>query len=362
MNDANERSIETPPPIRPRRLHGGKAVLLPRPHHAWESRVVLNPASVLRNTAEGIPETWELSDTEIRRTREASAVCVMLYRAQGNRRERDGHAPSAIGFALFTPMLEPIHRRSEPILLPDEPFDNLGVEDPRCTRVGDTYFLYYTGYSKAEPENRIRICLATSEDLCTWKKHGPVRGDLDAYPNKNAALLPEPVNGKWLLLHRPMEGPNAMTIHWAVADAPEGPWNDSGRLVPSHSYREFRESWIGAGGPPIWLGQKQFLMIYHQGHFTRDGQREYDLAAALLDFDRPDPIVGRIEPMMRPTGRSEQHADPDLGVENVLFTCSNYVWRDELIIPYAGADSRIFGASVPLSKLCRLLEKGGNAS
>lgn len=399
------RTISLPPPISPIRLHGGRPVLEPDPRHAWESRVVLNPAAVLVDPTiipiGGIPH-------------DGRQVCAMLYRAQGERRlignGRGGAAPppenakapddarasndarassddrptstslasrgssspsddratsspdqrhpldpapSFLGLALFTPTLDLVYRHPDPVLAPQAQYDRLGVEDPRCTRVDDTFFLYYTGYAGGED---VAICLATTQDFLTWQRHGPATG-INDWPNKNAALLPEPVDDRWILLHRPMQGPDAMTIHWAESDRPEGPWRTRGKLMPSYGFAEFARSWIGAGGPPVSLGGGRFLMIYHQGHFTPEGTREYDLAAALLDFTRPsDPVVGRIEPLMRPTGASERQGDPDLGVDNVLFTCANYVLGDDLIIPYAGADSRIFGASIPLAGLAGALE------
>jgi predicted GH43/DUF377 family glycosyl hydrolase len=154
------------------------------------------------------------------------------------------------------------------------------------------------------------------------------------------------VDGKWILMHRPMEGPDAMAIHLASGSSPEGPWTSSGVMMRPYVYREFKSSWIGAAGPPLSLGGGRFLMIYHQGNRAPDTTREYDLAAALLDFNK-DPIVqGRIEPLMRPTHENERVGDPDLGVDNVLFSCANHVWGDRLIIPYAGADSRICGAAI----------------
>lgn len=322
------RSITTLPPITPERLCGGRPILEPVAGHPWESRVVLNPAAVL-----------------------TGGECVMLYRAQGE--PVDGVAPSSLGMARFTPLLDLIERYADPVLAPGARFDALGVEDPRCTQVGGTYFVYYTGYAGGED---VTICLATTRDFEEWERHGPVEGDINGFPNKNAALFPETVGGRWLLLHRPMQGPDAMTIHLAESDTPYGPWRSLGMLMESYTYREFTRSWIGAGGPPVSLGSGRFLMIYHQGHFTSEGGREYDLAAALLDFSQDDPVVGRIEPLMRPTGSDEQEGDPDLGVDNVLFTCACYVAGNDLIIPYAGADSRIFGARVSLNALASALE------
>jgi predicted GH43/DUF377 family glycosyl hydrolase len=256
-----------------------------------------------------------------------------------------------------------VRRWPWPVLAPGAPQHNLGVEDPRCTKVGDTYYLYYTGYSTGQPgvpdaPRRVQVCLATTRDFVDWNLHGPAGGDLNVFDNKNAALLPETVGGRWLLLHRPMAGPGAMAIHWAEADDPAGPWRTRGVLMKSFRYRAFVRSWIGAGGPPLALGGGRFLMIYHQGHFAASGAREYDLAAALLDFGQEPVVRSRIEPLMRPRGAEELMGDAELGVDNVLFTCANYRWKDDLVIPYAAADSRIFGARVPVADLVAALEAG----
>lgn len=354
------RTIGALPRVAPTRIRGGRPVLMGLPANPWESRVVLNPAAILIESGprlESMLDIWGLPEGRRERLRDAGGACVMLYRAQGDVEPEKHLAPSYLGLAILTPQLDLVARWPTPVIEPIAPFHNLGVEDPRCTLVGDTYYLYYTGY--ASPEGEVsgheggvtKICLATTTDFLTWDLRGPVEGDVNQFPNKNPALFPEPVQGKWLLLHRPMEGPDAMTIHLAESDDPEGPWRSRGRFMESYPYREFAKSWIGAGGPPIALGEDRFIMIYHQGHFTPEGTREYDLAAALLDFNAPEPVVGRIEPLMRPTRKMEQVGDPDLGVDNVLFTCANYRDDPNLMIPYAGADSRIFGATVPLDAL-----------
>ena len=104
------------------------------------------------------------------------------------------------------------------------------------------------------------------------------------------------------------------------------------------------------------LGGQRFLMIYHLGHFTAEGTREYDLAAALLDFGSEPVVRARVEPVMRPTGTLERTGDEELGVDNVVFTCANYRLGDELVVPYAGADSRIFGGTVSFQQLVEVLE------
>ena len=337
-------------------------MLAPVEGHDWESKVVLNPAGQLveADRLEALLPSWGLSDAQAQQLRDAGGACVLFYRAQGRVHPDIRMAPSYLGWAVLTPDLELVHRKPEPVLSPDAPFHNLGLEDPRCTRVGDTYYLYYTGYTDPTPDDEadrhVHICLATSEDLVHWDLRGPLEGELNGVNNKNSALLPAAVEGEYVLLHRPMEGDDAMAIHWATAPDPAGPWASRGPLMRSYSYREFAQSWIGAAGPPEALGDGRFLAIYHQGHFAPDGSREYDLAAALLDFTLDDPVVSRIEPLMRPTGGMETEGDDDLGVDNVLFSCANHRWEGDLVIPYAGADSRIFGATVPFQDLLDALE------
>lgn len=357
------RTIAVTPPISAERMKCGRPVLMAKPDNAWESRVVLNPAAVMIEAGpelELLFQTWDLSENQRNRVRLGGGACVMLYRAQGNMQAEKAHAPSYLGLAVFTLSLDLVMRWPDPVIQPTESFHDLGVEDPRCTLVGDTYFLYYTGYASGVggADNTTRICLATTTNFVDWDLLGPVEGDLNDVPNKNPALFPEMVGGKWLMLHRPMAGSDAMTVHLAEAASPAGPWVSRGRFMHSFAYREFAKSWIGAGGPPLALGEDRFLMVYHQGHFTEEGKREYDLAVALLDFKEIDPVVSRIEPFMRPSRKLEQEGDPDWGVNNVLFTCANYRLGDSLIIPYAGADSRIFGARVPFEPLVAALERG----
>ena len=141
------RSIDQPPPVDVKRLHDGRPILAPVEGHSWESRVVLNPAGQLveADRLEGLLPAWGLSDDEADRLREAGGAVVLLYRAQGEVHPDIRMAPSYLGRAILTPTLDLVRRDDRPALSPDAPFHNLGLEDARCTRVGDTFYLYYTG-------------------------------------------------------------------------------------------------------------------------------------------------------------------------------------------------------------------------
>ena len=350
------------------RLHGGRPVLEPVAAHDWESRVVLNPAAVLvddEGELETLMETWGLDDGERDTLRAAGGACVMLYRAQGTGYLRETphgtHHASSIGLAVFTPDLTLVKRWPTPVIAPEAAMHDLGVEDARCTKVGDTYYLHYTGYTSSDRTDpsfagRVQLCLATTRDFLDWTLHGPLAGDVNRHDDKNGALFPEPVDEKWLFWHRPMFGDHPMAMHLAEADTPEGPWRSHGRVVASYRFREQALSWVGAAGPPLALGDGRFLALYHQGHLSFEGKRLYNLSAMLVAPGAERPVLARIEPLLLPEGDLEQLGDPLLGVDNVVFSCANYVVGDHLVVPYAGADSRIFGARILLADLVARLE------
>lgn len=351
------------------RLHGGRPVLEPVAKHDWESRVVLNPAAVLVDDAaelEALMTAWALGADERGRLRAAGGACVMVYRAQGSAFERampDGgrHFASSLGLAVFTPGLELVRRWAGPVIPPDAPFHDLGVEDARCTKVGDTYRLHYTGYTSANragpsSAGRVHLCLATTRDFLTWDLRGPLAGDVNRYDDKNGALFPEPVGGAWWMWHRPLYGPHPMAIHLASAPTPDGPWRSHGRVAASYRFDGQALSWVGGAGPPVALGNGRFLALYHQGHLSFDGRRLYNLSAMLVEPAAEAPVRARVEPILLPEGDLEKVGDPLLGVDNVVFSCANYRWGDRLVVPYAGADSRIFGASLPFDALVAALE------
>ena len=191
------------------RLQGGAPVVTRIESHPWESKVTFNPACILvggggrvSSIVEKFPFDRRVKDALLGR----DALCVLLYRAQGATLAGSNIAPSSLGLAVLSPELELLARHDAPVLLPDRPYDNLGVEDARLTKVGENYFLMYTAYGSASPRNKIRIALASTRDFVRWEKHGLLKGDFNTIDNKNAMLFEHPVDGKYLMLHRPMEG------------------------------------------------------------------------------------------------------------------------------------------------------------
>src|SRR5262249_28607791 len=137
--------------------------------------------------------------------------------------------------------------------------------------------------------------LATSVDLFHWEKQGLLKGELNSIHNKNAMLFDGKIGGKFVMLHRPMGGPDAMAIHWAEAWNLSGEWKSRGPLLRPKLREGFIDSWIGGGAPPLHLAGTRFLILYHIGNRKKDTTREYDLGIAVADFSKNDIISKRME-------------------------------------------------------------------
>jgi predicted GH43/DUF377 family glycosyl hydrolase len=342
------------------RLFDGRPIIQKNDDHPWENRVTFNPACVLvedRPTLNRIITSLPF-DQKIRiGLISHSALCFLFYRAQGARTDAYDHTRSSIGLAVLTPDLQLLARHTEPVILPDAEYDNLGVEDARITRIGDTFVMMYTAYSAATPQNRIRIAMAFSEDLVHWKKFGLLLGDFNMLDNKNAMLFPSRIDGKLIMLHRPMKGQDALSVHLAQADELGGTWESRGVVMRPQPNPNFVDTWMGGGAPPLLMEDGRFLVIYHIGNKKSDGSREYDLGIAVADGHNPTIIVQRNEPLLRPQTPAETIGDAQLGVNNVVFVCGAYFYRGDVYFPYAGADSVVLGARISGAELERYLHQ-----
>ena len=87
--------------------------------------------------------------------------------------------------------------KNNPIIEPGIPEEKGGCEDPRITKIDDTFYLTYTSYNGMQPvtPDTINTSLATSKNLIDWKKQGIIVKGL-----KSTALFPEKIKGKYLML------------------------------------------------------------------------------------------------------------------------------------------------------------------
>lgn len=270
---------------------------------------------------------------------EVDGKTVLLARVEDRRGiSHLGVARSANGFDGWT--VEP-----NPLLAPDAdtPSEQWGFEDPRVVWLDELqrWAITCTAYGPAGPG----VFLATTTDFETVERYGIIRHPED----KNAAILPHRIDGRWILLHRPktefggghgeiLLSRSSDLVSWT---APEqvlrpraGAWWDSLR--------------IGIGPPPIRTPHG-WLLIYHGVKETVSGQI-YRLGLALLDLDEPSRVLHRHpEWILAPLAPYERTGD----VPNVVFPCGlvHDASTDEVRLYYGAADSSICIATARLSDL-----------
>jgi beta-1,4-mannooligosaccharide/beta-1,4-mannosyl-N-acetylglucosamine phosphorylase len=214
-----------------------------------------------------------------------------------------------------------------------------GVEDPRVTWLPEReeYAIAYTAFSRRGP----LVSLATTRDFRTFTRLGPAMPPED----KDAALFPRRIDGRWALIHRPT--PLSGRAHVWVSYSPDlRHWGDHSLLLHAREGAWWDAGKIGVGPPPLETPEG-WLILYHGVHYSASGAL-YRVGLALLDLDDPRIVLHRSDEwVMGPVEPYELAGD----VAGVVFPCG---WvhddaTDELRIYYGAADSTVAVATARLS-------------
>ena len=283
------------------RRHPDNPILKPNPLNEWESLTVSNCGVVHHN-----------------------GLFHMFYRAQAlDYVSRIGYAVSADGVHF--------NRLQQPILSPQDEWEAGGVEDPRVTCLADEgrFIMAYTAYSGT----LWQIALARSQNLITWERMGfPLPGER----NKDAALFPEKIRGRYCMFHR--REPDI----WIAYSDDLLHWDDH-QIVMRPRPGAWDGVKIGANGPPLKT-EAGWLFFYHG--FAED--KVYKLGVALLDLNDPALVLKRQdEPILEPEEKWERHGH----VPNVVFSCANLVVDGTVYVYYGGGDHVIGLATCRLEEL-----------
>jgi len=243
---------------------------------------------------------------------------------------------------------------------------NAGVEDPRVTWIPalGVHVMTYVAYGAAGP----RTALATSSDLLSWRRLGPVvyrwdedaEVDLNLHQNKDTLFLAEPVMApdgelSFAVLHRPMglpeiQGRDRRESIWMsfvpVAEVERDlraltVWRGH-RFVAGPQY-DWEQLKIGGGPPPVRVPEG-WLLLHHgvTGHLDEGTDQQqnvhYAAGAMILDADQPWRVVRRTtEPLLAP-GTEEERSGI---VPNVVFPTAVVEVEGSLYVFYGMADSSI---------------------
>jgi len=259
---------------------------------------------------------------------------------------------STIGYASSTDGLHFKERKQ--LITPTEEWEKYGCEDPRVTKFGDSFYIFYTALSKYpfEPSG-IHVALAKTKDFKTVEKHL-----ITPFTSKAMALFPEPVNGKMtaILTADSEQIPKKIAIAQFDSEAdlinPEW-WKRWYENISEHRIYPERtpNDQIEVGAPPIktdygWL----FIYSMIENHFERGQhyQYVYGIEALLLDLNDPRKILGKTKgPFITPLESYERAG----AVSNVVFPSGARLAGDMLHIYYGAADTTCCVAEVRLMDL-----------
>ncbi|HQH56722.1 MAG TPA: glycosidase [Candidatus Marinimicrobia bacterium] len=278
-------------------------ILKPEPKHSWEQAAVFNAGAVYEK-----------------------GLYHMIYRATNiGGHEKYGDYINNFGYAVSKDLFN-WHRLSEPVMKNNVAQELRGPEDPRIVKIGDTFYMTYVGFANRFPGD-YRICLATSEDLVHWQRHGVLLDE----ENKNSSLFPEKIKGEYLLLHR--RHPDI----WIASSLDLKNFTNHTRIMTT-----INDDWqctrIGIAGPPVRHPQG-WLLFYH----AVDKMNTYRLGVALLDYKNPRRVIARHS---RPVIEPELPWEINGFVPNVIFSCATVENDDKYVVIYAGADTVIGAAYV----------------
>lgn len=209
---------------------------------------------------------------------------------------------------------------SERVLFPASESENRGIEDARFVRFTDddqTQKIYatYTAFNG----HTILPKLLSTDDFYTFRVM-PLHGK--GAQNKNLALFPKKIKGKYAMLAR-IDGVN----NYLMYSDRNTIWNDPVLIQEPKYPWEFIQ--IGNCGSPLWT-EEGWLVISH----GVGPMRRYCLGASLFDLDDPSREISRLtEPLLAPL-----EDERDGYVPNVVYSCGSLIHNNSLILPYALSD------------------------
>jgi beta-1,2-mannobiose phosphorylase / 1,2-beta-oligomannan phosphorylase len=222
-----------------------------------------------------------------------------------------------------------VESRSGAWLEPEGLYEEFGVEDPRITLIGDTFYITYVAVSR----HGVATALASTRDFKSFQRHGIIF----CPENKDVMLFPEKMGGLYYALHRPNGATAFSKPEMWLANSPDLlHWGRHERLLGGG------EDWdlgrIGGGAPPIKT-EAGWLAFYH-GNSKREAEKNVGTYAGgllLLDLQEPRQILGRCGQVFVPETEFEREGF----VPNVVFPTGIVQQGDSALVYYGGADTYV---------------------
>ncbi len=301
-------------------------IITPQSGHTWEKKAVFNTAAI-----------------------DIGGSIHLLYRAMSDINT------STFGYARLRDGLSVDERSDNPVYVPRADFEmkhgssdgNSGCEDPRLSIIDDRIYMCYTAFDGTHAWSGALSSISKTDFLAKkWESWSSPRIITpDGVADKDVCLLPEKIEGKYMVFHR-VDSSLSIGADF-ISDIERDRVQHSVSIMSPRPGLWDSEK-IGVAGPPIKTSAG-WLLIYHG--VSRNAT--YRLGAALLDLKDPTVVIARttdtiFEPEM-PYEREGQ-------VKNVVFSCGAVARKDTLFLYYGGADTVIGVATFSIKKLLSILQ------
>ena len=223
----------------------------------------------------------------------------------------------------------------KPAMFPDNEYERLGIEDPRITHINDRFYISYSSISDL---TGVTVSLASTTDFITFKRHGIIFTP----DNKDVAIFPEKINGKFYALNRPASAEYAARDIWISRSSDLVCWGNHLRLIGVR--QGFWDNGRIGCGAVTFRTKQGWMEIYHGS----SRENKYCIGAVLLDIDKPWEVIARsVMPLMEP----EKDYEVNGFFGNVVFTCGVLYEEGIVNIYYGAADTSISYAKIWLKDL-----------
>lgn len=300
----------------------------------WESNDTFNPAATIRN-----------------------GKIYILYRAEDKSGVGIGYRTSRIGLAESKDGVS-VKRLPVPVLYPGNDSQKEfewtgGCEDPRvAVTAGGTYVVFYTQWNRDMP----RLGVATSRDLKTWVKHGPIfrkayNGKFHKIASKSASIITKLSNGKQVIAK--INGKYWMywgeTGVYAATSTDLVNWKplinkDSSLNALISPRRNYFDSDLTECGPPAVVTPKGIVLLYNGKNNAGYGDKNYtanSYCGGQVMFSASDPTkaISRLDKPFfvpqEPFEKSGQYPAGTVFMEGLVY------FKSKWFLYYGCADSRV---------------------
>lgn len=301
-------------------------ILAPLKTHSWESKATFNGSPIAIDTK----------------------TSAFVYRAMSEVDPyKEPHMSlSVVGVAFTKNGCDFTDRQV--LIAPSEDFDRYGCEDPRVTKIGDTYYIFYTALSDYPfGPHCIKTAVALSKDMKTiYAKHL-----VTPFNAKAMALFPQKVDGKYAAFISIDTDPGPSKLCYKTFNTIEEIWDHKKweiwyKQKEKHEIqlRRKEKDHVEIGAVPV-LTKAGWLVVYcHiQNYWTE--HPVFGIEALILDKNNPKKLLGRTKgPFLTPDWYYEKIGQ----VPNIVFPTGAVIKKNTLEVYYGGADSYCASAKLPL--------------